>query len=183
MSITSLCLSVTLLSEVHLELFYVCMGSYSGFSFTKTPVSPFCLSLLPFFVRIFFTLPLGLNSSIPLIFPFFRFPLTHLHYVIPFPTSSPFCLITEGADEDGEGVDLRVRCEDPGESLRPDAVAFQVCVAQNHHEVLVGLVPRQLLDAGLGGLQGVITAHAELSVGMHGLQGEADGTDNKLAVA
>lgn len=91
------------------------------------------------------------------------------------PASSPLSLIAEGTDEDGEGVDLRIGRQDSGEVLGRDAVALQVGVAQHHHKVLVGLFSCQLLDAGVGTLQRVVAAHAELSVGVHSLQGEGGG--------
>lgn len=82
----------------------------------------------------------------------------------------PFSLVAEGTNKDGKGVDLGVRGEDPGKALGADPVALQVGVAEHHHKVLVGLFPRQRPDAGVGGLQRVVAAHAELRVGVHGLQ-------------
>lgn len=87
----------------------------------------------------------------------------------------PFSLVTEGSYEDGKGVDLWVRGQDPGKALGTDPVALQVGVAEHHHKVLVGLFPGQLPDAGIRGLQRVVAAHAELRVGVHVLQGERGG--------
>lgn len=89
----------------------------------------------------------------------------------PFPPpSSPLGLIAKRSNENREGIDLRVRGQDLGETLRPDAIALQVGITQHHHEVLVSFLSRQLLDAGVRSFQGVVAAHAELSVGVHGLQ-------------
>lgn len=85
-------------------------------------------------------------------------------------SSLPFSLISKGSNEDGEGIDLRVRGQDLGKAFRPDAVAFQVGIAEHHHKMLVSLLSCQFLNAGVSALQSVVTAHAELSVGMHGLR-------------
>lgn len=86
------------------------------------------------------------------------------------PPPVPFSLVAEGSNEDGKGVDLGVRGQDPGKALGANPVALQVGVAEHHHKVLVGLLPRQRPDAGVGGLQRVVAAHAELRVGVHGLE-------------
>lgn len=98
------------------------------------------------------------------------------------PPPVPFSLVAEGTNEDGKGVDLGVGGQDPGKALGANPVALQVSIAEHHHKVLVGLLPGQLPDAGVGGLQRVVATHAELRVGVHGLQGWGAGPRRRFRV-
>ncbi len=56
------------------------------------------------------------------------------------PLGEPVCLVSQGADEYGEGRDLVVLAEDLGEGLGGDAVAVEVGVREHDDEGLVVLV-------------------------------------------
>lgn len=84
---------------------------------------------------------------------------------------SPVGLVAQRADEDGKGVDLGVGGQGAGKAFGRDAVALQVGVAQHHHKALVSILACQLPDASLSALQGVVSTHTKLRVGMHVLEG------------
>lgn len=72
--------------------------------------------------------------------------------------------VGEGRDEDGVGLDARVREQLPTHGHGLDVVPLQIGIAYNKDKIVVAVFFDHTLDGVINGFNGVVTAHAVLRV-------------------
>ncbi|CAN8023968.1 unnamed protein product, partial [Ixodes persulcatus] len=98
-------------------------------------------------------------------------PLTPIHFQHPWYRSSsghqPGSLVPQRADEDSKSIHLWVRSQDLCKVFSWYGVAFEVCITQHNHEVLLALVSHNTLDGLFCPRDSIVSTHTELRMCMH----------------